>query len=376
MVIATINAAALALFAIALCWRIDRIRREGAGLQPTAMTVAISAMTLAFVSINPHVREWLDSTLFTGAARVIFYCLLAFAVAALVIVFFFGSAERQRQRRAGVEAVPLVIAMIGLNVAMLVTPTPVRTESVSEWTVQHFGFALFFVIAGCYLVYGLGSCVLSIRRYVGLADGYLRHSLMVLLTGLSLVGLGSLIQTVFVVLSGLGLATVPVLLKISAVISSVGAVLFLAGICYPMVRARWIKVRYNLRHRRDYADLEPLWSLTTSALPEVVLPLRSVADVDGSINLLYQRRVVEIRDALLQLSPLLPDDFDRLTDRDQVFYLRDAVEVYREAGGSSGAVRQVLVGAGDDLDAEATPLLRISRALADQPVARKHNRTG
>jgi hypothetical protein len=52
------------------------------------------------------------------------------------------------------------------------------------------------------------------------------------------------------------------------------------------------------------------------------------------------------------------------------------VEVYREAGGSSGAVRQVLVGAGDDLDAEATPLLRISRALADQPVDRKHNRTG
>lgn len=364
MVIGAINVAAFALFAVALCWRIDRIRREGAGLQPAAMTVAIAAMVLAFVSVNPHVRQALDSSLFTGAARVFFYCLLAVAVAALVIVFFFGNAEDQRQRRAGVEAVPLVIAMVGLNVAMLATPTPVRTGKVSEWTVQHFGFALFFVIAGCYLVYALSACVLSIRRYVGLADGYLRDSLIVLLSGLSLVGLGSLIQTVFVVASGLGVATISVLLTISATVSAVGAVLFLLGICYPMLRARWMKMRHDVRHRRNFRVLEPLWMLSTSALPEVVLPHHSGGNADGSVNMLYQRRVIEIRDALLQLSPLLPDGFDELPAADQAALMRESVAAYRESGGSSDPVRDLLAGDGDDIDSDAAPLLRLSRAIS------------
>jgi hypothetical protein len=363
MVVGVVNAAAMVLFAVALCWRIDRIRRERAGLQPLAMTVAVATMTLAFVVTNPHVRDWLDTIAFTGAGRVLFYCLLAIGVAALVVVFFFGAAEEGRQRRAGMEAIPLVIAMIGLNVAMLATPTPVRTRNVSEWTVQHVGFALFFVIAGIYLVYALGACVLSIGRYVGLADGYLRHSLMTLLTGLALVGVGSLIQTVFVVSAGLDLFNLPGLLTIAGVVSSIGAVLFLLGISYPMLRARWLKLRYDIRHRRHYRELKPLWELTTSALPEVVLPARTGATVAGSINLMYQRRIIEVRDAVTQLSPYLPDDFDGRPISEQAGFMREAVDAYRLAGGSSGAVREVLGGAADDLDADAEPLLRLSREL-------------
>lgn len=363
MVVGVVNAVAMVIFAVALCWRIDRIRRERAGLQPLALTVAIAAMTLAFVAINPRVREWLDSTVFTGAGRVIFYCLLALGVAALVVVFFFGTAESGRRHRAGMEAVPLVIAMIGLNVAMLATPTPVRTRDVSEWTVQHIGFALFFVIAGSYLVYALGACVVSIGRYVGLADGYLRHSLIMLLAGLAMVGAGSLIQTVFVVSAGLDVFSFPVLLKIAGVISGIGVVLFLVGISYPMVRARWMKLRHDVRHRRHHRELEALWGLTTSALPEVVLPPRTGNRVEGSINLMYQRRVIEVRDAVLQLSPYLPDDFDSRPITVQADAMREAVDAYRAAGGSSGAVRDVLAGIADDLDSDARPLRRLSREL-------------
>lgn len=363
MVVGVVNAAAMAIFAMALCWRIDRIRRENAGLQPLALTVAIAAMTLAFVDINTEVREWLDSVLFAGAGRLFFYCLLAIGVAALVVVFFFGTAEAGRRRRAGMEAVPLVVSMIGLNVAMLATPTPVRTSGVSEWTVQHIGFALFFVIAGSYLVYALGACVVSIARYVGLAEGYLRHSLIALLAGLTMVGAGTLIQTVFVVSAGLDLFNFPVLLTISGAISAVGAVLFLAGICYPMVRARWMSLRHDIRHRRHLRQLESLWTLTTSAIPEVVLPPRTGGRVEGSINLVYQRRVIEIRDAVLQLSPYLPEDFDSRPIAEQADAMRVAVVAYRKAGGSSGAVREVLAGIADDLDSDARPLRRLSREL-------------
>jgi len=363
MVVGLVNAAAMVLFAVALCWRLEQLRRERAGLQPLALTVAVAALTLAFVDTNTQVREWLDTTLFSGAGRLVFYCLLAIGVAALVVVFFFGTTESGRRRRAGMEAVPLVVAMIGLNVAMLATPTPVRTRDVSEWTVQHIGFAVFFVIAGSYLVYALGACVVSIARYVGLAEGYLRQSLITLLTGLAMVCVGSLIQTLFVVGAGLDLFSLPVLLKVAGAMSSIGAVLFLAGVSYPMVRARWMKIRHDIRHRRHHRELEKLWELTTSALPEVVLPPRTGRRVEGSINLIYQRRVIEIRDAVLQLSPYLPEDFDSRPIAEQAAAIHAAVDRYREAGGSSGAVREVLAGADDDLDADARPLRRLSREL-------------
>lgn len=364
MVVGVVNAIALALFALALCWRIDRLRREAAGLQPVAMTVAISATTLAFVVGNPRVRQWLNDDFFPGADRLSIYCLLAIGVAALVVVFFYGTTEEQRQRRAGVEAIPLVVTLIGLNVAMLATPVPVRTEHMSDWTVHHVGYALFFVIADCYVAYGMAACVVSIGRYVRHAEGYLRHSLIILSTGLGLLGVAALIQTLYVVTAGLHVAHLHVLLNVAAVLALLGAVLFLAGICYPLVRARVMSFLYDRRHRSQYRELEPLWALTTSALPGVVLPSPPQGAFDGSIIWLFQRRVVEIRDALLQLSPYLPDDFDELESAAQATALRDAVNTYVDLGGSAGAVRQVLAGAGDDLDSDAAPLLRISRELA------------
>ena len=220
MVVGLVNAAAMVLFAVALCWRLEQIRRERAGLQPLALTVAVATLTFAFVVTNTQVRAWLDTTLFTGAGRVLFYCLLAIGVAALVVVFFFGTTESGRRRRAGMEAVPLVDRDDRAQRRHVGDPDPAcGPGSVSEWTVQHIGFAVFFVIAGSYLVYALGACVVSIGRYVGLADGYLRHSLITLLTGLAMVGIGSLIQTLFVVGAGLDLFSLPVLLKIAGAMS-------------------------------------------------------------------------------------------------------------------------------------------------------------
>jgi hypothetical protein len=160
--------------------------------------------------------------------------------------------------------------------------------------------------------------------------------------------------------------------------ATVGGVLFLAGICYPLVRARVVTSRYDRQHRRQYRELEPLWSLTTSALPGVVLPSPPKSDFEGSINWLYQRRVVEIRDALLQLSPYLPEDFDELGCASQATALREAVNTYVDLRGSAGPVRQILGGSGDDLDSDAAPLLSLSRELArnSEPSRQKQNRAG
>lgn len=365
--IGLINAIALVLFAIALCWRIDRLRRDGGGLQPIAMTVSITAITLAFVIQGEQVKRWIDDATFNGADRALFYTLLAVGVGALIVVLFFGSAESGRQRRAGVEAVPLVIAVLGLNIAMQLTPKEIRTEGISEWSVQNVGFALFYVIGGCYLVYALCQCVLSLYRYVRLAEGYLRHTLATMGLGLLLIALGSLIQTVFVVLASLNAVSAPSMLRVSTYMTGAGLVLFFVGIIYPMARSRWKKMSGNRRHRQDLQTLDPLWRTVTDALPEVVLPGRGEesGSVGGSVTLRYQRRIVEVRDALVQLSPSLPADFEHRDPDDQVDWLMYAINRHRESG-SVGAVHDVLPGEGAGLDGDAAPLLRLSEALARQ----------
>lgn len=352
------------VFAAALCWRLDQIRRKGGGLQAIAMTVAIAALTLAFVVSGRTASHYIDDALFAGSARLTLYGMLAVGVAALIIVFFFPAPEVTRERRAGIEAIPLVVALIGLQISLVVIPPELRSEQLGDWTFQTWGFALFYLIASGYLMYGFSACVRSVRKFFAVADGYLRVSLGLLSVGLTLLAVGSLVQIVAVLGSATGLVGATWTLLGSRTLDIVGVVAFLLGISFPMLHSRWRELVVGRRRRRDVDDLAPLWELVTEAIPEVVLPTGRM----GSTERLH-RMVVEIRDALTQLSPLLPADFDALSPSEQVASLREAVSAYRDAGAVSGAVRPILPAEGDGLDAEAAPLLEVSRAVSTPMLA-------
>ncbi|MDL9935376.1 hypothetical protein QSJ18_01320 [Gordonia sp. ABSL1-1] len=354
-----INTMALVVFAIALCWRLDQIRRNGWGLQPLAMTVAIAALTLSFVVADDSVTDAMEAA-FTGASRVVFYALLAVAVAALVVVFFFPGPEVSRERRAGLEALPLVVALVGLQVTMLVIPVEIRTASISEWTARNWSFALFFLIACGYLSYGFVACVRSVYRFFQAADGYLRTSLGLLVLGLGLLAVGSLAQICFVLVSMGDLARMPWLLTTSRILTVLGVVAFLFGISYPMVHSRIAAAMANRRRRRMDTDLIPLWRLVTEAVPEVVLPNPGILVPTTRLH----RRVVETRDALTQISPFLPRLFEYADVDVQARLLKRAVEEYREAAEIKGAVWDVVPDDGAGLEADAEPLRRLSQAVA------------
>ncbi|WP_124709355.1 MAB_1171c family putative transporter [Gordonia insulae] len=363
IVVGVVNAIAAVIFAAALCWRLEQIRREGGGLQAIAMTTAIAALTLAFVVSGKDVTEAIDATLFTGAARVLFYALLAIGVAGLIVVFFFPGRSTTRERRAGIEAVPLIVALIGLQVTMLVIPDDMRTQNLSEWTARNVAYALFVLIASGYLTYGFVACVRSIRRFLQLSQGYLKTSLTLLMAGLVFLTVSTLMQIVFVIGSSTGWFRLPWLLGAGRVCSIVGVVAFLVGISYPMLHARWQSVTAQRRHRREADELGPLWELVTGAIPEVVLPTKD----SPAPTMMLHRRVVEIRDALTQLSPYLTEDFEVVDDAARADMLWAAVEEYTIAGTSRGAVREVVPG-GADIEADAAPLLELSRAVAGQSV--------
>lgn len=327
------------------------------------MTSAIGAFTLSFVVANRGISQFLNHEFFTGIARVLLYGLLALGVASLIVVFFFSSAETQRQRRAGVESIPLVVAIAGLQVTMLLIPLNLRTQGLSASTTQNIGFAFFFVIASGYLAYGFIQCVRSIRRFLALASGYLRVSLIVLIVSLGFLTIAALLQIGYVLTSLLGEVSILPVMRVSTILSLVGLVGFLLGISYPMIYSRTRAAIAAIRRRRRYRDLEPLWVLVTSAVPSVVLPGHGGDELRSSPAVLFERRIIEIRDGLTQLSPLLPDAFNDADEGERVALLRTAVERYREAGTSSGPVRDVLPADGSTLDDDAEPLLKLARAI-------------
>lgn len=360
---AVINLVALVVFATALCWRLDQIRRRGGGLQAVAMTCSVTALTLAFVVANGPVSQTLDDWMFVGAARFCLYGLMALGVAALIIVFFYPGSTVTRERRAGVEAIPLVAALIGLRVSLEFIPTDMRTASMSQWTLTSWGYALFYLIACLYLAYGLLACLRSIGRYLVLAQGYLRTALIVLLVGLGFLALASVMQIFYVLGNATGLVNLPWMLTASRWLAVLGLVGFLIGISFPMARAKWHGLSAARRRRRAAAELLPLWTLVTDAVPQVVLP------VTGRLTptALLHRRVVEIRDAITQLGPFLPRAFDYASLDVRAAMLRIAVAQRTAEGARSGSVRDVLPAMEDGLEADSAPLLELSAALVALP---------
>ncbi|MFT4043792.1 MAG: hypothetical protein QM673_11590 [Gordonia sp. (in: high G+C Gram-positive bacteria)] len=360
MAVGTVNLVALIIFAAALCWRLDQIRRNRGGLQAVAMTIAIASLSLAFVAINHATARFLNRTLFAGSPRLMFYALLAIGVAALIVVFFFPGRQITRERRAGIEAIPLVAALIGLQVSLVAIPANLRTASIGEWTFKNWGFALFYLIASGYLVYGFSACMRSIWRFLQFAAGYLRVSLGLLVAGLGLLIVGSLVQIGAVLGSATGLIAATWTLSLSRVLDVCGVIAFLTGISFPMLHGRWRDWVTRRNRRRACAQLKPLWRLVTDAIPEVVLPTARL----GPTARLH-RMVVEIRDGVTQLSHLLPPEFEYESEPWKVQMLRSAIAEYRVVGAASGTVRAVLPAEGDGLDADAAPLLRVSRCVGN-----------
>ncbi|GAB3134021.1 hypothetical protein GCM10027289_24970 [Tsukamurella serpentis] len=364
MAVKIVNLLGIAFFTIVLCWRIDRLYRAKAGIQAIAVTVAIAALTMAVLLLGSPLSTGIDGALWRGASRLAGNASLALGVAALAVTFFYGPTESARQRRAGMEAIPLLAAVIGLSVAMSVMPASMRDATLDTFSVQELGFAVFFGIAGGYLMYGLADCVLSLTRLMPFADGYLVTSLRLMAAGLGLTAIGSMTQVAFVLTNMVQVVSWPSLLTLSRICTAIGVVLFVIGLSYPGVRGFFVQLGYRKRHRRDFKRLEPLWDLLTTAVPEVVLDARSAG---RDPHLRFQRRVVEIRDVLVQLSPYLPDDFGDGIPEENVHNLLVAIDLRNEAGGAPAPSAMVLPPKGTSIDDDAAPLIVLADAVRATP---------
>jgi hypothetical protein len=161
-----------------------------------------------------------------------------------------------------------------------------------------------------------------------------------------------------------------VLLLIGAALVVIGSLCFLAGICYPGVRARIAAFGRRGQHRRDLRELDPLWTALARSYPNIVLREAPARPLDflrpRNVSRRYYRRVIEIRDGLVQLSPYLETDLTALAADDPAraaAELSAALTRYADGAAADHKAHLVLPGGAADLEADVQPLLALSRAM-------------
>jgi hypothetical protein len=361
-----VNLVAMVLFTAALAWRVYQVTRA-----PTvpnwAVTACVAGFAAAFLLQQPSIAVEVDAVLGRGAARVANNALLACGICALVI-FFLGSAMGPRYRRVAAELVPLAAAITLMVVAMAATPPGLRGLPLGPSTVHDSGVAVFYLGAGLYLIYGLIACTAWIVRYLRVADRNLRIGLKLGAAGMAGAAIGSIFRALYIVVAWVFGPVVKILLLLGVPFVVAGGMLFLAGVTYPGVRARLAALRRRRRHRREHAALGPLWTALVQAFPSIVLRTPPRRRGDRRVHRVYYRRVIEIRDGLVQLSPYLDANFGEVVATDPAAAaaaLKAALERHAAGEQSDGHAKQVLPAPADDLESDVRPLLALSAALKE-----------
>jgi hypothetical protein len=236
--------------------------------------------------------------------------------------------------------------------------------------------AIFYLAGSAYFAYAAGQAARWALSYAAESTGRARWGLRVAAAGLVLFGCAATPRAVFVLIRWAH-GTVPAGVAAAVdMLVPIGAVLFVVGVSYVGLAARLAALRVWAGHRRVHQQLRPLWEQLHFAFPADALdrsPMRRRRErfSPRRVHRRYWRRVVEIRDGLVQLSPHLADlGFRPETPADeQVVLVRQALD--RQRRGDPPASRAaVLVAApapGDskagDSKADVEQLVRLARAL-------------
>ncbi|GDY31730.1 hypothetical protein GTS_33630 [Gandjariella thermophila] len=279
----------------------------------------------------------------------------------------FGPAARGRARR---EILPLAAAAVALTAAMFATPPGLRDHTFASADMRVPGVAAFYGLGGLYFLYVLVQTGRWAWQYADESDPRMRWGLRTASVGLGVSALASAVRVGFVVVRFAGGAVPASATGAAALALVLGGLLFMLGVIYPAVLTRAAAIRAWSDHRRVYRELAPLWELFHEVYPQDALhgpygPRRDRFAL-WRVHRRFWRRVVEIRDGLVQLSPHLADvAFSAEEPRqEQIRKLTEAVR--RQRSGvrpTSSAAVLVAAPATAAPEADVEQLLALSRAL-------------
>ena len=316
-------------------------------------------------------RLWLN--LFTVTAT---YCLMAFYGYS---VGGPGTEARLRRRLFGLFAAQAVMIAAWSLAPLNIRLSPGALENLDDWH-----GALFTVAALGYMAFGLGQAFWWSVRYARAAHRTrLRTSLRIVSVALAALLIACLAKSGVALALGVVEGLQPederlvVLSRVYPVLVLLGTALIVIGFCYPAVASVPGRVRQARRRRRLYHSLGPLWVRMREAFPHLVLDSDVPGFAGGWLPWTYRayfRRVIEIRDMIVQLAPYYDPE---VAARAASAQTADP-EIWVRARLTENALRRKQAGrpveepyvlpavGGDDLDSDARWLARLARAMTDQ----------
>lgn len=237
--------------------------------------------------------------------------------------------------------------------------------------------AAFYVLAAGYGAYAILQAGRWALRYASESTRRTQWGLRLAALGLGLSGIAAALRCIAVVIRWGG-GTVPAVMS-SAVstLAPVGIAVFVVGVCLAGLVAKIAALRVWARHRRTYHELRPLWELLNEAFPQDALDRKPRSRWHDRLSphrmhRRYWRRVIEIRDGLVQLSPQLTDvGFDpEQPVHEQVDKLQNALRRQHD-GTTPSASTAVLIAAPsqEGVEADVHQLVHLARAVAEQTSA-------
>ena len=364
--------------------KIVQLWRAPEDLPLRALAACVVSATLTFTVNLPPLRPLLDQA--GGGVRSLVINFGTMAAAYFLLAFFTysvrGAAARHTVR---LQAVPLAVGILIALAAWALAPAAVRAAP-TDTANGAYPHATVFVVAV------LGSMAYAHSQSLRWSIAYaraagtvrLRRGLLIISVAVSAFLIADATKSLLALLQAatrlsdgpVGVFTIVYLTGVS-----VGTLAFVIGVSYAAVTGMLISVPLWRAHRRYYRQLTPLWTAMNQAFPHLVLGRVPATSWRarlglGSTHYRFYRRVVEIRDGLVQLAPYYDtSSTEHITghtaERAEVRWagvIRSALQA-KEAESpvaESPAVEAdpVFIPGGDDLESDARLLAGIARELA------------
>ncbi|MGW0546641.1 MAB_1171c family putative transporter [Streptomyces altiplanensis] len=352
----------------AVVWKLYQLTKAPRDKPLRSVTLCLVCAALSYPLAMPGGASGFDTVAGHGAAKLAQNVLLLATVYFLMCFYLYSAADervgRRRARREGGLVVLVAAVIIG---AAVTVPHEVFVGSFATTDMTIPQAAVFYLVAGVYLMYALATAARWTRRYARMSAKPHSTGLWVAGAGMSAMAVACAVRAVIVAIRWGGGSVPGPLMSAVALLLVVSILLFVFGITYPGVRTRISSYRLWLQHRRAHRQLEPLWTLMVETFPHLVLPTGSLSwrarwRARG-VHRRYHRRLVECRDGLVQISPHLStigfdDSPEHLAQR-----LRDAVHAHQRASAEPTPPRPLAFPRQRSREADLQELLAMSDAL-------------
>jgi hypothetical protein len=363
---------------LVLVWFLYRLARSPRNPALWAVVTCIAFQLLGATTVVAYIRTLFDDMPASSILKLLMN--LALNISRYGLMMFFLISTGGSRLRAKVEGAVLVAVCAAMATAVLILPSGMRnTAYPSSGSLPQnmgiLGVAPFYIIGGGYTVYATVQTARWALRYANESSRRARLGLRGAAVGLCCYAIAAALRTVVTIIRWAGQPGFATdLMATTNRLIPLGTYLFLIGVCYVGLAARLAALRVWIRHRRIYHELWPLWAQLHHVFPSDELDRMSTPRwldrlLPQRVSYRYWRRVIEIRDGLVQLSPQLVDaGFDpSLPAENQIDNIQTALS-RQSQGHTPQSQTAVMVAAPEalDINSDVQQLVRLARALAQK----------